>query len=252
MEPARDWAADEPAHLGAHEVHVWRIRIDQRPSAAQWALLSPDERGRASRYHFDEHRNAYVIAHAELRAILASYTGLAARELVFALNEFGKPGPVTGATGTVPKFNLSHSGHYALVAVAQSGEVGVDVECWNEEAEHLDLSERFFSPLEQQALRALAGEPGDVVRGFFAAWSRKEAYLKARGYGITQGLDHFDVSLAPAELARLVADRTDDEAHERWFMTALDVAPGYSAALVAERPVARVVLVHRAHGGEVQ
>ena len=250
MDVAHDWTGDEPKQLADDEVHVWRIRIDCTPSNAQWTRLSADERERAARFHFDEHRHAYVVAHAELRAILALYSGRDARSLVFALNEFGKPSLVTGPSGTAPRFNLSHSGGYALLAVAQSGEVGVDVERWHEEAEHLELSERFFSPAEREALRALTSESSEVVRGFFAAWSRKEAYLKARGYGITQGLDHFDVSLAPAEIARLLTDRTDEVAHERWSMAALDVAPGYSAAVVAERPVSRVVLVNRAHEGD--
>jgi 4'-phosphopantetheinyl transferase len=117
------------------------------------------------------------------------------------------------------------------------------VERWDADVEHLDLAERFFSPAERDALRALAGDVHAVVSGFFAAWSRKEAYLKATGHGISRGLHHFDVTLAPGAPARLLADRLDSAATTRWVMRGLDVAANYSAAVVASAPVETVVLL---------
>jgi 4'-phosphopantetheinyl transferase len=125
--------------------------------------------------------------------------------------------------------------------VARAHAVGVDLERWSEGVEYLELAERFFSPGERRALRALAHVPDLVEAGFFAAWTRKEAYLKATGHGITRGLHHFDVALAPGEPARLLADRLDADATARWTMFALDPAPGYSAALVAASPIGEVL-----------
>jgi 4'-phosphopantetheinyl transferase len=179
-----------------------------------------------------------------LRAILSRYVAEPAESLRFANGEHGKPSLVRepGAPGARVEFNLSHSEDIALVAVALERPVGVDVERWSEETEHLELAERFFSPAERDALRALAGERTTLTAGFFAAWTRKEAYLKATGPGITRGLHHFDVSLSPGEPARLVADRHDPAAAERWTRRALGAAEGFSAALVAATPLRGVRL----------
>jgi len=139
------------------------------------------------------------------------------------------------------EFNLSHSDDLALVAVARAHQLGVDLERWSEGVEHLELAERFFSPAERDALRALAHAPDLVEAGFFAAWTRKEAYLKATGHGISRGLHHFDVTLAPGEPAQLLADRLDPEATARWSLIALEPAPGFSAALVVASPLGEVL-----------
>jgi 4'-phosphopantetheinyl transferase len=201
-------------------------------------VLSEDERARAQRFHFEIHRRMFVAAHAATRRILAEYAGVAPHSLVFESGEFGKPSLVNSDL----EFNLSHSGDLALLAVSCGGAVGVDVEKWNHEIEHIQLAEHFFSEAERSALRGLAHASQHVVAGFFAAWSRKEAYIKASGHGITRGLDTFDVSLVPGEVARLMADQLDDVATERWVMRDLPAGEGYSAALVATAPVDEVLL----------
>lgn len=223
-------------------VHVWRVPLaDADAARALRPLLSDDERARADRFYREEHRLRFTVAHGWKRRILARYVRAGAEALRFDCGPHGKPA-LAGLPDAV-HFNLSHSGDLALVAVAAEGPVGVDVERWDDEVEHLALAERFFSPTEREALRALAGDARAVVDGFFAAWSRKEAYLKATGDGITRGLHHFDVALAPGAPARLLADRRDPRATERWVMRALDVAPGYSAAVVAAAPLHDVLLL---------
>jgi len=225
-----------------HGVHVWRVPLDDETRAASyWSLLSEEEQRRASRFVRDIHRRRFVIAHGALRTILAGYVDTEPRALRFESGEHGKPA-LREPTGTsAVEFNLSHSDDLALVAVARMRAVGVDLERWSEGVEHLELAERFFSPGEREALRALAPAPDLVEAGFFAAWTRKEAYLKATGQGITRGLHHFDVALAPGEPARLLADRLDREATARWWMVALEPAPRYSAALVVASPVGEVL-----------
>jgi len=227
--------------LGADDVHVWRVPLDDDArTESYWALLSAEERARATRFVRDIHRRRFIAAHGALRTILAGYVDAEPTALDFVTGEHGKPAlrQVTGRPAV--EFNLSHSGDLALVAVARARAVGVDLERWSE-VEHLELAERFFSPGERRALRALAHAPHLVEAGFFAAWTRKEAYLKAIGQGITRGLHHFDVALAPGEPARLLADRLDADATARWAMIALEPAPGYSAALVVASPVGEVL-----------
>lgn len=230
----RSPAAGNPVHLARDDVHVWRIRLSSGKTEELWPLLSADERKRAERFHFAEHRNAFVVAHAMLRRILGSYVD---GELHFVTAQYGKPALRDHED---VRFNLSHSGDLALVAVARGREVGVDVERWNVSIEHLDLADYVFSVAERAALRGL--DHDERVAGFFTAWSRKEAYIKATGHGITRGLDHFDVTLEPGKLARILDDRMDSAFTERWVMRDVQVPEGYSATVVAAAPVRDVQL----------
>lgn len=247
VDPILDWrssAPHDPPVLGADEVHLWRVRLD-RPGAGDdmWAVLSETERGRARRFFQEHHRRRFVAAHAGLRRILAGYVASPAAELRFTVGAHGKPSLAeSGTSGRMLEFNLSHSADLAVIAVAWERPVGVDLERWKREMNHLELAERFFSPGERASLRALAERHDDLVHGFFAAWSRKEAYLKARGEGVTRGLHHFDVTLAPGEPARLVADRLDS-AVDRWRMRSFVPAPGYSGAIVVAEPFGELLLL---------
>ena len=202
-----------------------------------WPLISEDERERAARFYMDVHRSFFLSGRAMVRRILARYVAEAAAEIRFVQGEFGKPSLASNGAGV--EFNVSHSGDLLLIAVS-TRPVGVDVERWKETSDLLELADHFFSPTEREHLRAL---PRDgIVAGFFAAWCRKEAYLKASGTGISGGLDHFSMSLTPGEPARILHDDRDPGVHQRWFVTVLDVGTGYSAALVAEQPVDDVLL----------
>jgi 4'-phosphopantetheinyl transferase len=236
------WARAERPPLDADAVHVWRVSLDDDARVRDyWTILSADEQARASRFVREVHRRRFVVAHGALRTIVAGYVGERPDALAFEQAEHGKPSLRREGDGAAIEFNLSHSDDLALVAVTRARPVGVDLERWSPDVEHLELAERFFSPGERAALRALAHAPEQVAAGFFAAWTRKEAYLKATGHGISRGLHHFDVTLAPGEPARLLADRLDAGATERWSMVALDPAPGYSGALVVGGPLGDVV-----------
>jgi 4'-phosphopantetheinyl transferase len=189
------------------------------------------------------------VAHGWKRHILAKYVGIAAPALRFSEGEFGKPSLANPGTETT-FFNLSHSAGLGLLAVSRDGPIGVDVERWDRDSDHLDLAERFFSPSERLDLEMLSSDAAAVVAGFFAAWTRKEAYIKATGHGITRGLHHFDVSLVPGAPARLLADRLNPAAIAEWTMAALPIDAGFSAAVVARAPLHdAVVLSAGAMGG---
>jgi 4'-phosphopantetheinyl transferase len=211
--------------LPPDEIQVWLIPLPNNgeypPALA--SRISPDEAARAARFIFDRDRARFIVAHAVLREILARYTGQDAIAVLFCVAEKGKP---YLAEHPRIRFNLSHSGTFAVVAVALDREVGVDIEAVRPERSTVDIANRFFAPAEVQELNA---SPLDrQVGAFFACWSRKEAYIKARGEGLHIPLDSFEVSLGEKAELRAAPDR------ERWSMCALQAPSGYASALMAE------------------
>lgn len=205
---------------------VWRVRLSS--TTPNETTLSEDERQRSSRFHFDKDRNRFIIAHASLRDILARYLHCEPQQISFSTNEFGKP--------FLPdheiEFNLSHSGDYALIAVTRGRSVGVDIEQIRMDIEIENLASRYFSTGEVFELMGLP--PHGRVVGFFNCWTRKEAYVKARGPGLSLPLDGFDVSLAPNEPAVLRATRPDPDEATRWSLHSIFVDRDYVGALVIE------------------
>ena len=214
--------------LATDEVHVWCLGLDE--VAADISLLgsclSPDEHERADRLIHEQHRLRFVVARATLRRLLAQYLDLDPGAVAFAYGEQGKPALVEGGLF----FNMSHSHEMALYAVARSREVGVDVEWPRPKVAHEQIAMRSFSLEEQEALREL--DESDRLAAFYNIWTRKEAYIKARGDGITGGLDTFSVTLG-AEAALLRSDEGRAEV-ARWQLATLDPEPGCVAALCAE------------------
>ena len=224
--------------LGPADVHVWKTALDVAPPAVARLSrsLSQDERGRAERFHFERDRVRFTVARGALRALLGRYLGVAPAALRFDYGAHGKPAlaaPVAGPSGWDLRFNVSHSAGVALYAVARGREVGVDVEGHRADFATAEIAERFFSPAERRALAALP--PERRCEAFFACWARKEAYIKARGLGLSLALDGFDVSLVPGEPAALLATRDDPLERDRWSLRALDPGPGLAGAVVGER-----------------
>jgi 4'-phosphopantetheinyl transferase len=224
----------ESLELPADEVHVWRAPLDVAPSRLPGlqGALSDDERQRAARFLLQRHRDRFIVARAALRDVLARYLGVRPEELAFRYARHGKPSLETEAGSHWLRFNLTHSHDLALVALARDRELGVDVEHLHRQVEAERIAERFFSPREAAVLLDLPA--GMRHEAFFACWTRKEAYVKAQGGGLTIPLDRFHVSLAPGEPAALLA--TDDAPEEaaRWSMRTLDPGPGYTGALAVE------------------
>lgn len=222
----------ESLTLCADEVHVWRDRLDAAPSSlASYAdTLSTDERARAARFHFEKDRRSYVISRGVLRALLGRYLNVAPAELRFAYSPHGKPS-LDGPAGT-PRFNVSHTHGLALYAFANGREVGIDVEQVRPDFAGEEIAERFFSRSEVEALKALATEAR--LAAFFRCWTRKEAYIKARGEGLSHPLELFDVSLAPGDPAALLATRPDPLEASRWSLAELPCDPGYAASLAIQ------------------
>ena len=185
-------------------IHVWRIPIS---GAFDVHSLDRLEQERAARFHRDEDRLRYTASHAAVRAILGSYLGVEGSSLSFGASPDGKP---RLAAGGALRFNLAHSGDLALLAVAHGLEVGVDVER-HQPVEHLELARRFFSAGEVAAIRAASAQ--DLA--FFRCWSRKEAFVKACGQGLSLPLNSFEVTVDDAARVRL-SSRPPAPAAEEW------------------------------------
>ncbi len=220
--------------LGSNEVHVWRASLDElRPQRDSFLhTLAADERTRAQRFYFQTDRERFITAHGVLRAILGLYLNREPKCLSFCYGSHGKPALACEYGGDAIRFNMSHSQGAALYAVTRNREIGVDLEFIRCDLEVEQIAERFFSPYEIATLRAL---PVHLRRyAFFLCWCRKEAYIKARGEGLSIPLDQFDVSLTPGEPAALLSTRPDADEALRWSLLGLTLASGYSAALAVE------------------
>lgn len=221
--------------LPENEVHVWKASLEATASEIDNLLpfLISEEVERARRFYFERDRRRWTVARAVLRALLGRYLGTDPSRPRLITNSYGKPSLAEQPTNTHLHFNISHSESLALYAFTYNREVGVDIEYMRDDIEYHDMATYHFSANEQATLRAVPAERQGEA--FFLCWSRKEAYIKARGMGLSLPLDQFDVSLTPDEPAALLASREDPHATERWSLHALTPGDGYAGALVVEK-----------------
>ncbi len=226
------WSAS-PADLvlPADEVHVWLASLDVGGDELGELdrTLDAEERARAARYRWPRDRDRCVARRGILRHVLARYLAADPRSVRFVTGTHGKPQLASGGSDAGLAFNLSDSHGLALYAVARHRLVGVDLERIEPRATGEEVAERFFSRREVETLRAL---PADQrPEAFFTCWTRKEAYIKARGEGLSLPLDQFDVSLAPGAEPAVLATAWGPDETARWSLTDLPAIPGFAAAL---------------------
>jgi len=220
-----------PLSLPEDEVQLWRIDLEALgPEESRWQkLLSSDELERASRFHLPRDRQRFVTSRALLRTILSAYLATDPGTLSFSYSSKEKPSLGPAHADSNVAFNISHSGGVALLAFTRGREIGVDVEQLRSDFEVEAIARRFFSPSEQRQLAALPAEKS--VDAFFRCWTRKEAYIKAIGDGLSLPLDQFDVSLDAGETNALLATRPDASETGHWLLREVPAGPGYIAAL---------------------
>jgi 4'-phosphopantetheinyl transferase len=225
--------------IGPCDVHVWRLHV---PDAADpdrlRPLLNDDEIRRADGIPFPHLRDRYVAIRGALRIVLSRYGDGQPERVGFTYGEYGKPRLAAGTHSPPLEFNLSHSGDLALVAVTRIGEVGVDIEMHRDVA-YDSLAARFFSGDERSALAAMSDE--ERRGAFFELWTKKEAYAKGRGRGLTLPLDRFTVSLG-ADGPGLVEDRDDPGAPATWEIRRIPVGSRHAAAVAVAGSIDRVRL----------
>ena len=227
-----DFLNDPPLRNGLElqddVAQVWRRNLRADPCTLEHArgVLSEEERERASRYRVEPPRTAFILTRSALRILLGGYLGESPRSIRFRVTKYGK----LFLDGRFDlHFNVSHTDGLALLAFARKRRIGVDTEKIRPQPDALKLARRFFSERERLQLEKLPAE--ELAAAFFRCWSRKEAYIKARGEGLSHPLNQFDVSAAanPGEI--LLATRPDATEAQRWVLGNVPVPPQYVAAL---------------------
>lgn len=215
--------------LANDEVHVWRCSLDDDAAGFdhRLACLSREEQERAARFKLDRPRCQFVMARSALRSLIGAYLEIDPVDVRFRTSEHGKL-HLFNSPGQL-EFNLSHSHDLALFAFSRQAPVGIDVEWLGREVATAEIAGRYFSRLEQDQLNDLPAE--ERPRGFMECWTRKEAYLKARGSGLSREPRTFSVSLAPTGNASLLEDQIEPSAAHQWRVYPLELTNDYCGAL---------------------
>jgi len=234
MLPPEDWA------LTGGEVHVFAARLDPPPPQVRQcsALLSEDERARAGRFHFEDDRRRFLVGRGLLRRLLGWATRAEPRRLVFSYSVTGKPRLVAEDADRFVHFNLAHANELVVYALSRVDEVGIDVEFIRALPDADAVAGQFFSP--QEYARWCALPAALSTEAFFNCWTRKEAFLKASGAGISEALSQVEVSFVPGEPPRYLRLAGDASAAARWRLEPLAPAPGYVGALATKQTGTRV------------
>jgi len=230
MESLIAWATAPPElRLQENEIHLWRASLDCEAAVLRGleAILAPEEKSRAAKFVFARDRDHFITARGILRELFGEYLHHAPATVEFGYGAQGKPTLGGSVSHSSLRFNLSHSHGLAVYAFSMGREVGVDLEPIRPDFATQDIAKRFFAPAEVEELQSLP--PELRAEGFFLCWTRKEAYIKARGEGLQIPLDSFRVSLTPGEPESL---KSHDSS--RWSLRAFQPAEGFAGAVVGE------------------
>lgn len=223
--------------LAPDEVHVWITEPEQieepRLLEAYLGVLNPEEREKQRKFYFERHRRQYLVSHALVRLTLSRYAAVRPEQWSFRTNSYGRP-EVLWEGGPRLHFNLSHTEGMAVVAVALDAEVGVDVEDSHRPGETVGIADHYFAPAEVATLRALPVERQQ--ERFFEYWTLKEAYIKARGMGLSLPLEQFAFELRTGQLPRISFDPRLRDEPEGWQFMQLRPSARHMAALAIRRP----------------
>ncbi len=223
------------SQIAESQVHLWTGDSRQAEAEQFTHLLSADEKARAVRFHFDPDRNDFGFARGMMRVVLGSYLGADPEDIDFSYSEHGKPALACVYAEAALRFNLSHTQGSVLMAICRDREVGVDIERVREDVEAEEIAAQFFSMAEREALMDLPRE--FRAPAFFRCWTRKEAFLKARGHGLSFPLERFDVSIGAGETAVRLTTRPDPAEAQRWQILQAPAPEGCAAAVaVASSP----------------
>ena len=238
-----NWQNDHPrssAHDGAVvscttdgvEVVVRSLNVDPDTVRASASVLSAAEQQRAARFVFERDRRRFTVARGTLRNLLSERLDLQPEAVKFVYGPYGKPGLAPFSTARDLRFNVSHCEDIAVYAFAIGRELGVDIEAIREIDAADDIAARFFSSRENADYRNL--QSCEKMLGFFNCWTRKEAFIKGLGDGLSFPLDCFDVSLAPDQAAKICRVGNTPGKDCGWILDSFTPIPGFVAALASE------------------
>lgn len=222
--------------MGPKNVHIWRVSLNKpgKTVADCEAILTQDEIKRADRFHFDRDRRRYIVKQASLRIILGEfYLDCEPRSLKFGTSQYGKPYLTGDCDGENLCFNMSDSNELALIAFTSNSKVGIDVEFMRAVPDASEIAARSFSKAENIAFQALP--QAKKQEAFFNCWTRKEAFIKAIGKGLSDPLDRFEVSLEPGKTVRLISIKGDPQKADEWSLISMTPEQGYLGALAIKK-----------------
>ena len=227
--------SDPAILLSEREVHVWTEIVSRESHKVPEAkhLLSSTEISRADRFLRKLDHDRYVISHALVRTILSQYLGISPEDLAFTTDQFGKPQLAPSNNPDRLNFNLSHSGDRLLLGIVRNARIGVDIEEIRPESARLDVAARFFTLQENEDLRSLSGD--EQIRAFFNCWTRKEAYLKAIGCGLSASPTDREVTLKPAAKPEIKRQLPTEKHESAWTLFHFATA-NYISAIAVDLP----------------
>lgn len=220
--------------LEKDEVHIWCMSTYQcEPYLTTLEqVLSVDERVKATRFYFQKDRDQFITARGMLRLLISSYIGTEPSKLLFYYGLFGKPLLVQEPEENNLCFNVSHSNGFILCALAWSRRIGIDLENVQAGLPYEELVDRFFSPSEKALFYTFPPNKKSLI--FFTFWTLKEAYVKAKGTGLSFRLDQFDTLLIEEKSTVVLNIMGDSQDGLRWLLVHISPSPGYVAALAVE------------------
>lgn len=221
-------------HIEKNEVHVWKslLDFDDESIAAFFNLLSDDEIQIALRFRFDCHRKQYIASHGLLRSILCEYIRIEPQFLTFRTNQYGKPRLSSNRNISDIRFNISHSHKLCVIAVAKELEIGIDIEFIHRDINFLEIAKSVFSKNDLATYRSMPENVQKIV--FFRCWTRKEAYLKAKGKGLSPNLDQLEVCFLHSESDGILSSADSPGKDKYWHLFDITPFPGYTGALSTE------------------
>lgn len=215
-----------PREISDNEIHIYQSYINKPPSETDnfRNILSQDELQKADRYKFDSDRNNYITCRAILRNILSQYTDFSPEDINFSYTDKGKP----YLKNNEINFNVAHSNNYAVYALIKEKEVGIDLEFLREIPDALKIASRYFSSSEITDLKKISDAKLD--RAFLNCWTRKEAFIKATGDGLSYPLSDFSVSL-DSDLPEILLIKKKPNEIKKWSLYDVEVEAGYISSL---------------------
>ena len=188
--------------MKSNTIDIWICQFDTHQYNLDnfYLTLSAEEKQRAKRYKFIEHKNHFIIFHGFMREILARYLQIKPIDIVYTKGDKGKPYLSSQLNSSI-QFNLSHTKDIALLAISNDSEVGVDIEHLDRKTDWQGIVKRFFTADEQQALFNLP--EALQQQAFYELWTRKEAYMKVLGSGLSLSPTDFSLTVPPEKPALL-------------------------------------------------
>jgi 4'-phosphopantetheinyl transferase len=228
----------EKINLSTEEIHVFLFQLDLFKYDDFFSCLSDDEVERANKLKVDDKKTQFVITRGVLRQLLSNVLDMSEKEIVFNYGEHNKPYLDCQYNNQSVEFNVSHSGNYALIALGLKDKLGVDIEMINNKVDYQSLSQRFFSNIERKSLLKI--NESEQLDTFYRIWTRKEAFIKATGKGVTFGLDRFSVPANVETVDIINIDKTDQDS-EQWYCYDLVDNENYKTALVSSNKSKEII-----------